>query len=157
MKLTSSAWTNTALLTAMKIISNSSLEKLPRGCLGPDPGIPLVQLLHPRGHGALDTRDFALAGEEAAPEPQLNLFPLLVNGGTDREKAVRRSHSVVTRRVTAADGDSCGCLFNNLKVVGDFSSLIVGALGELLIIPELFLSLGTSPLVLEVLALNSVA
>lgn len=157
MKLTSSAWTNTALLTAMKIISNSSLEKLPRGCLGPDPGIPLVQLLHPRGHGALDASDFALAGEEAAPKSQLNLFPLLVNSGANGEEAVRRSHSVVTRRVTAADSDGCGCLFNNLKVVGDFSSLVVRALSKLLIIPQLLLSLGTSPLVLEVLALDSVA
>lgn len=148
---------NAALLTAMKIVANSSLKELPRGCFRPDPGIPLVQLLHPRGHGTLDASDFALAGEEAAPESQLNLFPLLVNGGADGEETVRRSHSVVTRRVTAADSDGCGCLFNNLKVVGDFSSLVVGALGELLIIPQLFLSLGTSPLVLEVLALHSVA
>lgn len=116
-----------------------------------------MQLLHPRGHGALDSRDLALAGKETAPESQLNLFPLLVNSGTDGEEPVRRSHSVVARRVTAANSDGCGCLFNNLKVVGDFSSLVIGALGELFIIPQLLLSLRTSPLVLEVLALNSVA
>lgn len=116
-----------------------------------------MQLLHPRGHGTLDARDLALAGEEAAPESQLNLFPLLVNSGTNGEETVRGSHSVIARRVTAADGDGCGCLFNNLKVVSDFSSLVVGALGELLIIPKLLLSLGTSPLVFKVLALNSIA
>lgn len=115
-----------------------------------------MQLLRPRGHRALDSRDLALAGEEAAPESQLNLFPLLVNSSANGEETVRRSHSVVARRVTAADSDGCGCLFDNLKVVGDFSSLVVGALSKLLIIPQLLLSLGASPLVLEVLALNSV-
>lgn len=116
-----------------------------------------MQLLHPRGHGALDASDLALAGEEAAPEPQLDLFPLLINGGADGEESVRRSQRLVAWRITAADCDGSGVFFDNLKVVGDFRPLVVGALGELVIVPELLLRLRTSPLVLEVLALDSVA
>lgn len=130
------------------------LEQLARCRLGPDSRIPLMQLLHPPGHRPLVAGEFALAVEETALESQLDLAMDLVNAGADDEEAVGASQALVARRVSAAHGDVPGGLLDDLEVIGELGALIVSALSELLLVPELVLSLGASPLVLQVFLLN---
>lgn len=113
-----------------------------------------MKLLHPGRHGALEARDGAFTMVETALERELHLLPLLVDLGPDDEQAVGAPECLVTRGVSASDGDSRGRLVENLEVVSDLGALVIVAGRQVLVRPKLLRRLRATPLPVQIPSLN---
>ena len=104
------------------------LQQLPRTSLGPDPRVPLVHLIHPPGHRAFEAGNFVGAREQAASEAQLDLLPAPVDRGADGEETIRGPEALVSRGISASNGDPLARLLDDFEVVCEESALFVSAL-----------------------------